>query len=224
MKLFVKLLILVFVLASCDSNDDDVQKIDDSIHVQYKVLVSLDWSKAKFPDQYPDNAHFSRLIGVVNKKGVTIFEIDQLASAGIKKMAETGDISPLDSEIDKMVMDAKALNKIIASNLSMGVGEIEFMIDISKEYSYVSLVSMIAPSPDWFIACNNVSLFIDNAFVDKKEINLMVYDSGTDSGTYFTSEDMMSEPIEKVHLLSNGIYGDGENGKDYIGTVVFTKM
>jgi len=139
-------------------------------------------------------------------------------------MAETGAIATLDSEIDKMIMNKSALNKILASNLSSGQGEIKFTISISKEYSYICLVSMIAPSPDWFISVHHANLVVDDDFVDSMEVNLKVYDAGTDSGSEFTSENTITFPREKIYLLDNGIFGDGENAKDYIGKVTFTKI
>jgi metal-dependent HD superfamily phosphatase/phosphodiesterase len=46
---------------------------------------------------------------------------------------------------------------------------------------------MIAPSPDWFIGIRDVNLYAGNTWVNKLEFDLKLYDSGTDTGVRFDS-------------------------------------
>ena len=57
---------------------------------------------------------------------------------------------------------------------------------------------MLAPSPDWFIAINDVDLFKNNHWAEEIELNVKPYDAGTDSGTTFTATDSDTNPADVV--------------------------
>ncbi len=50
-------------------------------------------------------------------------------------------------------------------------------IDISQDYPYISLVSMLAPSPDWFTGLNSYQLFVDGKWVESVDVFLNTYDA-----------------------------------------------
>lgn len=73
--------------------------------------------------------------------------------------------------------------------------------DISYSHPLLSMVTMIAPSPDWFIGIHGVSLLENDRWVEERIIDLLPYDSGTDSGTTFidTNADVTPhEPIQRI--------------------------
>lgn len=53
----------------------------------------------------------------------------------------------------------------------------------------MSFVSMIDPSPDWFVGVSRLELCLDNgSWVESKVLDLFPWDAGTDSGpTYIVS-------------------------------------
>ena len=58
--------------------------------VQYEITLDATWSNATHPQAYPSSAHFSGLIGGTHNANVSFWQTDELASPGIKRMAETG--------------------------------------------------------------------------------------------------------------------------------------
>ena len=56
---------------------------------------------------------------------------------------------------------------------------------------------MVAPSPDWFLGVNSLSLLEEGSWVDSVVIELFAYDAGTDSGAIYTSPDEATDPRGK---------------------------
>tara|TARA_B100002019_G_scaffold99439_1_gene85652 strand:- start:1573 stop:1752 length:180 start_codon:yes stop_codon:yes gene_type:complete len=49
-----------------------------------------------------------------------------------------------------------------ASELNSGVGTISIDIEVNSDFPAVSLATMLAPSPDWFVPCVSVNLLDEN--------------------------------------------------------------
>ena len=209
-------------LQSCDDDDNEITLQEGE--VQYEVSFEMKWNGTDFPTDYPSNAHFSKLIGWTHKLGNTFFAPETMASEGIKVMAETGGTSPLDDELQAMITAGKGLKYFIGSNLGSGSGTIKLNIVIDKDNSAVSLVSMVAPSPDWYVGVLDVNLIEDNAFVEQKTVEAKVYDAGTDSGVTFTSANSVTNPQEKISLFVDSPLGNGTKLDAVFAEVTFKKV
>ena len=64
------------------------------------------------------------------------------------------------------------------------------IITAKDKYSLVSVIAMIAPSPDWFVGVNSVELCGNDGKWKETvpAILLPAWDAGTDSGTMFQAE------------------------------------
>ena len=69
----------------------------------YRLDVDNTWSTQTHPELFPNEAHFSWLGGGLHNAEVGFWQEGQLASPGMKEMAETGVINMLVSEVDAMV-------------------------------------------------------------------------------------------------------------------------
>lgn len=192
---------------------------DDPSKATYKVAFYLNWNNNDFPSDYPSNAHFSKLIGWSHQAENDFFAIGTMASDGIKDMAELGDNSILKDELKNKIKDGKGLDFIIGENLNKGVGTISFNIDVNEENPSVTLATMLAPSPDWYVAVVDVNLFENESFVKEKTISGLIYDAGTDSGTTFKSSNDKTIPKEPISLQTSSPIGSGGT----LCTVTFTK-
>ena len=170
-----------FLFFSCVTTDFDIEANDliDDVNVtaneaseqtaDYRVSFVFDWNKTDFPTDYPSSAHFSPLVGWVHEKDHTYFNEGQLASKGIEQMAETGSTSTLVSELQALIDNNEGLSTYTGSGLNSGVGTISIDITVNLDFPAVSLASMLAPSPDWFVACININLLDeDGGFVIEK--------------------------------------------------------
>lgn len=190
----------------------------------YTVTFKGNWSESNHPTEFPTGSdHFSSVIGMAHKQDATIFEEGELATNGIEDMAETGSKSVLQDEIDILVDSGLALNRIDGGNLAGGTAETSLTINVTEEFSLVTLVSMIAPSPDWFVAIENIDLFDNGNFIDTITLDAASYDSGTDSGPSFTSTNDDTDPAENIFLITNGPLGNGTTVDPPVAFFTFVK-
>lgn len=226
-----------FLFFSCVTTDFDIEANDliDDVNVtaneaseqtaDYRVSFVFDWNKTDFPTDYPSTAHFAPLVGWVHEKDHKYFNEGQLASKGIEQMAETGSTSTLVSELQALIDNNEGLSTYTGSGLNSGVGTISIDITVNLDFPAVSLASMLAPSPDWFVACININLLDeDGGFVIEKTVVGHVYDAGTEEGDTFSFNNEESCPQEPIREIVEMPLGNGTFVKSSLCTVVFTKL
>lgn len=187
---------------------------------QYSVRFDATWSAESHPTAFPANPHFSDLIGGVHNAEVSFWQPGQLASTGIKDMAERGRVSPLDGEVLAAVASGTAREVIRGGNIAVSPGSATATFTASLEHPLASVVTMIAPSPDWFVGVNGLSLFENGDWVEQKKISLYGWDAGTDSGEFYDSANLVTSPFEPITLLDSGIFA----GRGSFGTFTFTRL
>ncbi len=215
---------LLFIISGCGSSDKSKQKED----ARYKVTFNSHFTDTVFPTGFPINkAHFSGLIGATHNKNAVIWKNGEKASTGIKLMAETGKKDTLKVELNKASGIANILD---GSGIAVGGSVVSLEFSIDEEHSLVTLTSMAAPSPDWFVGVNAVNLYdaSKKEWIKKRTIQLKLYDAGTDSGTLFIADNLATSPTENISLLTESDV-DFENGVksgsgDYIGTFIFERL
>lgn len=191
----------------------------------YSARLVATWSAETHPTNFPSNPHFSPLTGAVHNEQVVLWQRGQNATDGIEDMAETGGTGQLLPEIQFAIDQGYALSSIEGGGipLSPGATSVDFLVN--RDYPLVTLVSMLAPSPDWFIGIDRLALVDDTGnFVDSLTVDLNLYDSGTDGGVRFTSadEEIPRSPI----MLVNSFPGDSDfiDGQPSVGNLVFTRI
>jgi len=168
----------------------------------YRLTFTATWSEETHPVNFPPSfPHFSRLIGCAHDSASSIWLPGQLASTGIKDMAELGNNTVLKNEMTSLISQSKALEivegTVIGSPDSM---VLEFTID--QEYPQVSFVAMIAPSPDWFVGIRKRPLFVDGDWLDDRTFQLHPYDAGTDSGVSYSSGNSVTNPPQNIRKIT----------------------
>lgn len=221
-KVYLMILALGLFLVSCEKEEGD--PFGDVDGLKYKVTFDLNWNPQDFPTDYPGNAHFSKLIGWSHEATSTFFQTGTMASPGIESMAETGGTDILAGELQTRISSGEGLDATVGSNLSTGVGTIEVELAVDSDHPSITLATMVAPSPDWYVAVVNIELLKDGAFVDTKTVTAYVYDAGTDSGEKLTSPDEDTQPREPITLFVDSPFGDGATAFAPVGSVTFTKM
>ncbi len=196
---------------------------DEGDTVKYKVTFDSIWSKENHPDDFPGNPHFSGLIGASHNENVTFWETGELASEGIKNMAETGSKQPLDSEIQQAIDQGTAFKLLSGDGLPISPGSVNLTFKVKQSHPLVTLVTMIAPSPDWFVGVNSLNLYENASFLDEKIVVLYAYDSGTDSGESYESPDDPTNPPVPIFKIE-GYPFFYEDELVYLGTLTFTKI
>ncbi len=189
--------------ASVKKSVDEPAKHSADESALYQVTFTSTWSTATHPhpqNNFPANAHWSPLVGAVHNRNLTLWATGELASAGIEQMAETGGTSVLRSEIT--AAGTNAYTTLTGSGLGTASGVVSLApFSVTKEFPLVTLVSMIAPSPDWFVGVANLSLLDANQnWQEQVVVTLYPYDAGSDDGVDYSAAD--SEP-NPHHLIAN---------------------
>ena len=142
---------------------------------QYQLTFEATWSAATHPIDFPPNPHFSGLIGASHSPAVRLWQEGEAATPGIKNMAETGAKSPLDSEIDSLINSGSACAKLSGGGIKPSPGMVTVTLTVSQDCPVVSVVTMIAPSPDWFVGVSGLSLFENGAWTEHMVVDLFPY-------------------------------------------------
>ena len=243
MKNLLLIFLSILALSACTDDDSAVQEdiltqgeddvAEDELieedtpfeSATYEISFLGTWSDASHPFDFPDGRdHFSSAVGMVHQEGAQIFNTGDLASEGIEDMAENGENGALATEVDELVEEGSALSYFSGGGLSNGQAERTFEIEVNTDYPFVTIVSMIAPSPDWFVAVRDVNLFVDGQFVDELTLDAPSYDAGTDSGPSFTSPNEDTDPAEPISRITDAPLGDGEGVEPAVAMFRFVRV
>lgn len=95
-----------------------------------------------------------------------------------------------------------------AGQPTMAGGSTSVILNVNCRHPFVTVVGMIAPSPDWIVQINNRNLFDEETgrFIKFDSGRLIAYDSGVDSGREFTDPgnpdlDIPTVPRENIAPL-----------------------
>jgi len=168
---------------------------------RYVVTFNSTWSQQSHPTDWPDDAHYSGLIGGTHSSRVVFWQDGQLASPGIQAMAEQGRKSPLDAEIMAAIAAGNAQFVLSGDALANSPGVVTLEFEIGVNFPLVSLVTMVAPSPDWFVGVSGLSLLVNGQWSEELVATLMPWDAGTDSGPTYDSENQKTVPHVPIHRL-----------------------
>jgi hypothetical protein len=186
------------------------------------VTFTATWTPATHPQEAPDNPHFSPLVGGTHHDGVSFWRDGALASDGIRRMAELGAVSPLDDEV-RAAIAAGTAQYLLTGGATASPGTVAFEFDISPGHPLVTLVTMVAPSPDWFAGVSGLRLLENGAWVDQRVVSLTPWDAGTDSGLSFRSPDERTLPPQPIsRIVTPPLAVSGQVAP--LGTFTFTRI
>lgn len=187
----------------------------------YQVVFDAEWSQATHPTTFPGDPHFSPLIGGTHSDAVVFWEPGGIATLGIERMAETGSPSVLRFEVNEAIAMDTAHSVVEGGGIGTSPNEVSTSFDMVDDNPLITLVTMIAPSPDWFVGVHGLNLRPNGAWVDTLTVDLDAYDSGTDSGVNYTSPNANTNPQEPIRNIS-GEFPFAGHGR--IGTFTFTRV
>lgn len=187
----------------------------------YTVVVDAEWSLATNggteagtpphapPNDMPPTLVFTPFVGAVHSTDFTLWDVSDAnvpeaskarATNGLEDVAETGDPTALKAELEA----ADDVASVVESDATGGTADaMTGTFDINQDQVF-SLVTMLAPSQDWFTGVHGLSLFVDGAWVETMTMNLVAYDAGTDSDNTFTFNDIEGDsPGDPMRLMGN---------------------
>ena len=175
----------------------------------YQLDFDATWSAQTHPQNFPASAHFSPLIGGVHADTVAFWTVGDLASLGIQRMAEWGSITPLDEEVQAAVDADDALAVLTGSGLPTSPGHVGLTFTATDDFPRLTLVTMIAPSPDWFVGVAGLDLRPGGVWAENLVVDLLPHDAGTDAGISYSSPDQPEVPHVPVSLIGGAPFTPG---------------
>lgn len=166
--------------------------------VRYVVVFDALWSARTHPTDFPSNPHFSPMVGATHNDGIRFWSLGARASDGIKRMAEQGLTNPLDVDVRAAIGARAAQHLLLGGAIGVSPGQVSLEFDVTLDHPLVTLVSMIAPSPDWFVGVSALPLLQNGQWVDEVRVELLPHDAGTDNGITYSSPDQEASPREAI--------------------------
>jgi hypothetical protein len=194
---------------------------------EYTVVLKSAWTPATHPFEYPTagaltGPHFSGLIGASHNASYALFAEGAPPTPGLERLSEEGRHSPLDEEI-RAAIAAGSAGALIETGALRDFGDsLVTTVQVDDAHPMVSLVAMIAPSPDWFTGAASVNLVENGAWVPSRTVELVAWDSGGDDGTTYKAPDRDANPKKPTtraatpHFVVNG-------APVPVGSVTFTR-
>lgn len=200
-------------------------RIVSDFTARYRVEFQSSWSQATHPDGWTAGAHWSGLVGATHNADVHFWREGERASEGIRLMAERGQQATLLAEVTPAIAAGTAHLKLAGGGIGTSPGSVSLVFPepVRRDFPLVTLVSMIAPSPDWFAGVDSLSLVQDGQWAKSLTATLYGYDAGTDSGVTFTSPDLVSSPRGAVTRFS-GFPALNNGAVTPFGSFVFTRL
>ncbi|MBL8018453.1 MAG: spondin domain-containing protein [Leptospirales bacterium] len=186
----------------------------------YNVEFESTWSATTHGTGlgFPSNAHFSTLVGMTHPGGHSHWSSGAISTNGMESMAEMGRTAILQEEFNALSGTESFRGSPIFSP-----GKTSFNFSTDDNRTHITLVTMVAPSPDWFVGVSNLPLYEAGAWASRKVVSLIVYDAGTDSGATFTAADIDTNPRVPIQPLAvDPFYVGGQYVP--IGTFTFTRL
>jgi len=195
--LFFRIALFSFILFS------SISTYSQSV-ATYDITFTSVWN-ATDHGTLPGGAHWSNLIGANHNMANEFLEMGMQASQGIEDVAEVGVNTAFTNEINAQIAASTAEQLINISSVGTATGTVTISgVKIDEQYPLLTLASMIAPSPDWFIAINSFNLRQGGNWIQgNTNIDLFPYDAGTENGTMYSTSNTATMPQGNITSLVN---------------------
>uniref|UniRef100_UPI00358E1EEB spondin-2-like n=1 Tax=Myxine glutinosa TaxID=7769 RepID=UPI00358E1EEB len=175
--------------------------------VRYSVTFHATWNQLSFPKQYPryrPPAQWSPFFGCVHSANFSLWTKGSVASPALRAFAEEGEYEALQTMVETGIKTGLASDWFLGPAIPSGLGTSSATFKVTAQYSQVSALVRLVPSPDWFVGVESMDLRSpeDHRWVAQLQQDLLPWDAGTDSGFTFSSPNFASNPPESVSRIT----------------------
>ncbi|XP_055318727.1 spondin-1-like isoform X2 [Sitodiplosis mosellana] len=194
-----------------DTQEDYITNIVEECCACYEAKYELTfeglWSRNTHPKDFPRNVYttkFGDIIGATHTVGNGFWANGDFASEGLKEVAEMGSTRTLEAELKNKSDSIRTIIKARGLSYPNITGKTFAVFRVDPEHHLVSFVSMISPSPDWFVGVTSLELCqSDCTWLESKIVDLYPWDAGTDKGATYDAPDQPSRPPEYIRRISS---------------------
>ena len=129
-----------------------------------------------------------------------------------------------------IMYDKTAWKAFMASGPTNGTGHAMGLdVEVTRDFSLVSLVTMLAPSPDWFTGVMKMDLCDTSTGTWRYNMTmnmLQPWDAGTEEGNMFNISNAPTDPVQNITLItisSDTPFKDEQGSIATLGKLVFQR-
>jgi len=209
----------------------DIKTVDSSVpsstDVQYNCVFENQWTRDRHPKDYPSDAvHWTRQVLASHSSSYNMWREGSLASNAVQSMAEAGGTADILAELENWKIDYEVgYDKYMVNDPTMRFNN---PLEMTVANRYVSVISKMAPSPDWFSGFYDFSAVNEDkeTWYRQFTIETYPYDAGTEDGNTYANYNSATRPQQPISQFTvnnapNGIYLNSD-GNDILPVAKYT--
>ena len=194
MKGVIGIILLLFIGCSDDDGSPTTGGGTDTggltASANYNITFTTDFTEAEFPQDYPSNANFGTIVVITHSPEVSVYQLGQIASEGLRDYASSGDIDGLASFISADLGEAgDGLFTISTAGTAGVTDEVNTSVTFTPTRTRLTFLARLNPSPDWFLGVSSFDITNGNTLIDNASFNLGPIDAGVVAGTTYTASE-----------------------------------
>jgi len=176
---------------------------------------------------FKNSCTFSSIFHISREKNKA-FHKSRKMTLSVAIILFSGNTSTLETEINTQITAKKAWKLILpgGARLYPNATRTGLNVQVTSNFSKVSIITMLAPSPDWFIGINSVDLCDNGKWRESMNVTMLPpYDAGTENGTTFSTNNSATDPPVNIFKITNNTAGPfyGPNPIPSLGEFRFVK-
>lgn len=186
MKQFFYILVIGVLLTACkDKDENKTVELADNKNYTFTVAVRGLWTAKTHPTNYPADAKFGHILGTTHRRDYMLFKEGHRAADWLKSYLTSNDTSEFSSELSKYQGNGDVGEIIIKDGFAANENT-NFEFTTTGRFDKLTLLTKLIPSPDWYIAVENVNL---NRLANGGSLSIIVnvFDGGVKSGQSYES-------------------------------------
>ena len=126
----------------------------------------------------------------------------------------SGKTDTLVNEINDQIAAKKAWKLILPGGTSPEGVISGIRVQVTSDFSKVSFITMVAPSPDWFIGIDSLDMCNNGTWRESWNVTMSPpYDAGTEEGEAFSTNNVATNPHVNIFQITNNTEGAFKNDK-----------
>ncbi|XP_065198427.1 mucin-5AC-like isoform X1 [Sycon ciliatum] len=187
----------------------------------YRMTFTATWTDPTPPSNFP---HWSSPIGTSHSACYTMWKGGILSSSGMRSMAEVGTTGTLRNEFAAQGANTRSTFQGNFLGSASGTSTASFTAD--RYRPLVSVATMIAPSPDWFVGAYSENLCDGSSWKQSVTVQAYPWDAGTDSGESWNSGNQVTSPAQPIARITatssrTTVYRKTSGSTASMGTITF---
>jgi len=164
--------------------------LPSKLDVRYNCMFENQWTKSRHPHEFPVNSlafRWTKQILTSHDIKYTMWREGSFATKGVETLAEGGGIGDIIKELqDRGDSHDIGYDKYLHSKDPCVYFE---PLDMTKKHCYISAISKLSPSPDWFSGFHDFNAVNETSdtWYEEFEIPLYPFDAGTMIGNSYVT-------------------------------------